>query len=73
MEHFEDHASELPEDYTAKAGHPLADGVEIASKELVVEAIKTVFDPEIPVNVYDMGLILELEISDKGNVSVGMT
>ncbi|SIS74501.1 SUF system Fe-S cluster assembly protein [Phaeovulum vinaykumarii] len=41
--------------------------------EQVVEACKTVFDPEIPVNVYDLGLIYTIEISDAGKVAIVMT
>ena len=66
-------STDLSEDYSAKAGSELAEGVPIASRDLVIEAIRTVYDPEIPVNIYDMGLILELEISEKGNVIIGMT
>lgn len=44
-----------------------------ALKEKVIEALKTVFDPEIPVNIYDLGLIYELEVSDEGNVRILMT
>lgn len=39
----------------------------------VVEAIKTCYDPEIPVNIYDMGLIYEIAIGDRGEVTVTMT
>ncbi len=39
----------------------------------VIEALRTVFDPEIPVNIYDLGLIYELDISPEGAVSVKMT
>ena len=34
----------------------------------IVEACKTVYDPEIPVNIYDLGLIYTVEISDKNDV-----
>ena len=43
------------------------------SKNEVIEKIKQVFDPEIPVNIYDLGLIYNLEIDDDNNVLVGMT
>lgn len=33
-------------------------------EDLIVERLKTVFDPEIPVNVYDLGLIYRIELSD---------
>jgi FeS assembly SUF system protein len=39
----------------------------------VLDAIKTVYDPEIPVNIYDLGLIYETKISDEGFVHVRMT
>lgn len=39
----------------------------------VVEACRTVFDPEIPVNIYDLGLIYTIEISDANEVSVLMS
>ena len=39
----------------------------------VVEACRTVYDPEIPVNIYDLGLIYTLAISDEGKVDVIMT
>ena len=40
----------------------------------VVELLKTVYDPEIPVNVYDLGLIYRIELSDEGDaLSVDMT
>lgn len=39
----------------------------------VVETLKSIFDPEIPVNVYDLGLIYGLDINDEGDVEVSMT
>ena len=45
----------------------------IINKEQVVECIKTVVDPEIPVNLYDLGLIYEIKISDKNDVKIKMT
>jgi FeS assembly SUF system protein len=42
-------------------------------KEKVIEAIKTVFDPEIPVNVFDLGLIYDVNIYPMNNVFVLMT
>lgn len=39
----------------------------------VVEAIRSVYDPEIPVSVFDLGLIYDLRISDAGEVTVIMT
>ena len=39
----------------------------------VVEALKTVYDPEIPVNIYDLGLIYGLAVDDRGRARVSMT
>ncbi len=42
-------------------------------KDRVIAAIKTIFDPELPVNIYDLGLIYELNVADSGDVFVRMT
>jgi len=39
----------------------------------IVEQIKTIYDPEIPVNIYDLGLIYEVNITPEMSVSVVMT
>lgn len=39
----------------------------------IVEQLKTVFDPEIPVNVYDLGLIYEIEVEPDGYTTIRMT
>ena len=57
------------EDFSATAGEPLADGVTVAGEEALIEAFKTVFDPEIPVNIYELGLIYEFDIDEKGAVA----
>ncbi|MCL2748804.1 MAG: metal-sulfur cluster assembly factor [Alphaproteobacteria bacterium] len=43
------------------------------NKEQIIAAIKTVFDPEVPVNVWDLGLIYDIKISDSGHVKIKMT
>ncbi|MDD5815946.1 MAG: SUF system Fe-S cluster assembly protein [Marinilabiliaceae bacterium] len=42
-------------------------------EERVIEQLKTIFDPEIPVNIYDLGLIYKLEISTNNDVRILMT
>lgn len=42
-------------------------------EEAIVAMLKTVYDPEIPVNVYDLGLIYNVEIDDANNVRIEMT
>nr|WP_237180963.1 SUF system Fe-S cluster assembly protein [Roseomonas haemaphysalidis] len=43
------------------------------SEAKVIDMIGTVFDPEIPVNIYELGLIYAVEIGDDGKVAVEMT
>lgn len=42
-------------------------------KEKVIEKLKSIFDPEIPVNIYELGLIYEVEILPMNNVQIVMT
>jgi len=42
-------------------------------KEKIIEQIKTVYDPEIPVDIYELGLIYEVNIKDNGQVNLVMT
>ena len=43
------------------------------SEELVWEQLRTCFDPEIPVNIYELGLIYKIEVDSKNKVNVDMT
>jgi len=60
-------------DYKVNLGAPLPKGSLIATKEDVVKALKTVSDPEIMINIWDMGLIYDIRILDNGNVEIDMT
>lgn len=62
-----------PEDGIAKAGAPRDPSIPVAAPEAVIEGIKTVYDPEIPVNIYELGLIYKCAIDDKGDVEIDMT
>ena len=42
-------------------------------EEKIVAMLKTVFDPEIPVNVYDLGLIYKIDVADSGDATIDMT
>lgn len=42
-------------------------------EEKIVDMLKTVYDPEIPVNVYDLGLIYKIDLQDSGELTVDMT
>ncbi len=45
----------------------------LAIEEKIVEMLKTVYDPEIPVNIYDLGLIYKIDVKDDGDVDMDMT
>ena len=45
----------------------------LSVEEKIVRLLKTVYDPEIPVNVYDLGLIYKVDVDDDNNVMVDMT
>jgi len=42
-------------------------------EERIVDVLKTVYDPEIPVNIYDLGLIYKGDLDDDGEVDIDMT
>lgn len=44
-----------------------------ALKETIIAELKTIFDPEIPTNIYDLGLIYEVQVNDKQEVKIIMT
>jgi FeS assembly SUF system protein len=48
------------------------DGMELM-QNAVIAALRGIHDPEIPVNIYDLGLIYRLDIDDDGNVAIQMT
>ena len=60
-------------DLSAEAGSKLPEGTQPATDERLVEALRTVYDPEIPVNIYDLGLIYEIERKPDGDVRIVMT
>ena len=62
-----------PGELTESAGIALTSGAEVADKSMIIEALRTVFDPEIPVNIYDLGLVYRNDIDDQGQVTVEMT
>ena len=49
----------------------MADAQDI--KQAVVDVLRTVYDPEIPVDIYELGLIYEVEADDSGDVKIVMT
>lgn len=53
------------------AAENAADGSNL--RDLVEAALRTVFDPEIPVNIFDLGLVYEIRINDGGKIKITMT
>lgn len=63
----------IPADYKAFAGKELAQGQTPAKMIDIIEAIKTVSDPEIMINVYDLGLIYKINQDEHGDLLIDMT
>ena len=59
--------------YTAKAGTPLPKGTKHASHEDIIGALKSVQDPELMLNVFDLGLVYNIDQKENGDVDVLMT
>lgn len=61
------------DDFSVTEGEALPDGAEHAKEEEIIEAVRTVVDPEIMLNVYDLGLIYRIETLANGDVEIDMT
>ena len=61
------------QEFMVSAGTALTTGASIAAHDDVIEALRTVFDPEIPVNIYDLGLVYLCDLDKSGGVTVEMT
>ncbi|MGB5835131.1 MAG: DUF59 domain-containing protein [Thiohalocapsa sp.] len=63
-----------PDELNRRAGVGATDDPELEALRLrVIDALRTVHDPELPVNIYDLGLVYRLDISDDGDIAVDMT
>jgi len=60
-------------DVNGRAGEKLSPGTKVAGREDIVVALKSVYDPEIPVDIWELGLIYNLDIGPDGDVAVEMT
>lgn len=63
----------IEESGAAAEGTPLDPLAVKELKEKIVDAISTIYDPEIPVNIYELGLIYEVQVLPMGNIWVQMT
>ncbi len=63
-----------PEEFVATAGEPfdLTTGP-ISSEGAIIEALHTIYDPELPVDIYELGLIYEIDIKSDGSVNIEMS
>ena len=62
-----------PTAWTPDGEIPMTETPTRPTEGTLIEAIATVYDPEIPVNIYELGLIYAVEINDDGGVKVEMT
>ncbi|MBL8016079.1 MAG: SUF system Fe-S cluster assembly protein [Ignavibacteria bacterium] len=62
-----------PEEVVSVNGEPAAPVDKAELNNAVVEALKSVYDPEIPVNIYELGLVYSVNIDDEANVDIEMT
>jgi FeS assembly SUF system protein len=62
-----------PENVPPASAEAAATGAAASIEDGIVEALKTVYDPEIPVNIYEMGLIYDLNVEPGGQVQIKMT
>ncbi len=63
----------LPTATVAGSWAPDGEQITTPAETAVLDAIATVYDPEIPVNIYELGLIYAVDINDTGDVKVEMT
>ncbi|MEM7070312.1 MAG: DUF59 domain-containing protein [Pseudomonadota bacterium] len=63
----------VPEGFEAFSGESLKQEQTPASRDDVEAALREVYDPEIPVNIYDLGLIYDIRIEPQGDIFISMT
>ncbi len=60
-------------DFVARVGDPLPSGVSVADLDEIEAVMRTIYDPEIPVDIYNLGLIYRVDIDEAGDVEIDMT
>jgi FeS assembly SUF system protein len=68
-----DDAASLDAKTQIAGGTPLSQGELDALTDRLIEKLKTVYDPEIPVDIYELGLIYKVDVSDDKDVVIDMT
>ena len=59
--------------FIATAGEKNISSTRIIEKSEIVECLKTIYDPELPVNIYDLGLIYDIRLIDKNDLKIKMS
>ena len=59
--------------FIATAGKKNNSSTRIVKKSEIVESLKTIHDPELPVNIYDLGLIYDIRLIDKNDLKIKMS
>ncbi len=52
---------------------PMSQEEKLIVQERIIDVLKTVYDPEIPVNIYDLGMIYKIDVDDDGHLDMDMT
>ena len=68
-----DDANFKPDEQTADGGSALSQSELDSLTDQLVDKLKTVYDPEIPVDIYELGLVYKVDLSDDMDVAVEMT
>ena len=59
--------------FIATAGKKNNTSTKLINKSEIVESLKTIYDPELPVNIYDLGLIYDISLIDKNDLKIKMS
>ena len=59
--------------FIATAGKKNITSTKLINKSEIVESLKTIYDPELPVNIYDLGLIYDIKLIDKNDLKIKMS
>lgn len=73
MDYAETPTSNADGDEVAFAGESLPEGAPLASEERIIDQLKQVYDPEIPVDIFELGLIYKIDCKPGGDVDIDMS